>query len=316
MTAQKLPTPCPKRRPRSRTYPTQQLRSASALAGMLLAATVVVPNAHAQDDGNPFAAASGGQAVEFAPGAPHQTFEITAGGETDSRPFSPGTGWNSECRGFINPATPHFRIQYTRTRPIDETVPFQIRVTSEKDTALIVRKPDGSFSCTDDIDGVNPQMGWGGSADVSGEYLVWVTAYRPLEDTTSATTVPASVTIGGEPYEPIPEPVERDRGLERNMLREARELAETYEWEASVEYVIIVSDSWRYENHPISGRVVRRHRIGNAVTQKPGYCTVTIVNYSEPAVGRRFDARAANVHFTGNTRVDCAEVERVRRTLR
>lgn len=91
---------------------------------------------------------------------PH-SIELTAGGTTDVSQVQ------SACIGFVAR-----RADYTlRYRKGEETL--FISATSDADTTLVVRAPNGSYSCDDDSGGgLNPVVRF--DAPASGRYQIWV----------------------------------------------------------------------------------------------------------------------------------------------
>lgn len=100
------------------------------------------------------------------------TVEVTAGGGT-ANPIS-GAG----CVGYIAAGQPDVNVQYTAGSTWD----LAFGVDSGSDTALLIRSPDGRWSCNDDSDGLNPEILFENPR--SGTYHVWVATYG--EETVSA----------------------------------------------------------------------------------------------------------------------------------
>jgi hypothetical protein len=89
---------------------------------------------------------------------------VNAGGEVEA------TRANEACAGFIA-ARPSFTLRYTSGE-----YPLYISATSDADTTIVVRAPDGSWSCDDDSAGnLNPVVSW--ESPRSGRYQIWVGRY-------------------------------------------------------------------------------------------------------------------------------------------
>ncbi len=91
---------------------------------------------------------------------PHMV-EIVAGGEEDAGLIG------STCTGYVAVA-PDYNLDFA-----SGALPLTFSVTSESDTTLVVRAPDGTFHCNDDSGGsLNPRVSF--SQPQSGTYNVWV----------------------------------------------------------------------------------------------------------------------------------------------
>lgn len=91
---------------------------------------------------------------------PHDV-ELTAGGAVDASTV------NANCIGRIAN-----RADYT-LRYRDGDLPLIISVTSEADTTLVVRAPNGQWFCNDDSNGtLNPSVRW--EDPLRGRYQIWV----------------------------------------------------------------------------------------------------------------------------------------------
>ncbi|MBC7812413.1 MAG: DUF3105 domain-containing protein [Burkholderiales bacterium] len=73
---------------------------------------------------------------------------------------------NPECGGYVL-SLPDFRLDW-----VEAPASLRIFFTSEGDTTLIVRDPNGQFLCNNDFDGVNPTV----EIDMmtAGPYAIWV----------------------------------------------------------------------------------------------------------------------------------------------
>ena len=87
----------------------------------------------------------------------------TSGGQISASSLGP------DCRGWIAPAPDHILNLETATRF------FRIFASSDSDTTLVVRAPDGRWYCDDDTYGLNPAVE--GESWTSGRYLIWVGSY-------------------------------------------------------------------------------------------------------------------------------------------
>ena len=85
---------------------------------------------------------------------------VLAGGRIDASAVSP------ECRGFITPR-PTAMVDYTAGK-----FSLYVSASSTADTTLLVRDPKGKYSCSDDVDGLNPYLTFEDPA--SGSYRIWV----------------------------------------------------------------------------------------------------------------------------------------------
>ena len=92
-----------------------------------------------------------------------QTTSGTTRGTIDASNFAPN------CSGFVG-APPDHALVLRGAEPW-----MRIYVTSPIDTTLVVRRPDGSWLCSDDAFGRNPALD---GAFPAGRYLVWVGAYH------------------------------------------------------------------------------------------------------------------------------------------
>ncbi len=76
---------------------------------------------------------------------------------------------NPSCAGFVSARPDHlFNASGSFTN-------LRILVSSSSDTTLVVRRPDGTFSCNDDADGTNPEVS---GAFQPGQYRIWVGSYQ------------------------------------------------------------------------------------------------------------------------------------------
>lgn len=110
--------------------------------------------------------AGSGQGFSLAPGfvPDPQTATGTAGGLTDASSLGPG------CRGFIA-ATPNHVL--TATAPFPNLI---IAVNGgSADLTLVVQRPDGSYLCNDDADGLHPMVS---GPFAAGEHRIFIGSYN------------------------------------------------------------------------------------------------------------------------------------------
>ncbi|MCG8468951.1 MAG: serine protease [Gemmatimonadetes bacterium] len=94
-----------------------------------------------------------------------RVFEIVGGGSVDAS-YLPG-----ECIGYAAQA-PDVRVQWTGSTDL-----LRIFFTAESgaDASLLVNLPDGSWSCNDDANGLDPEVTL--SNPTEGQYDIWVGSY-------------------------------------------------------------------------------------------------------------------------------------------
>ena len=112
------------------------------------------------------AASGGGESFNLAPGFMPDPATATgnAGGLTDASTL------NSECRGYIA-ATPNHIL--TATAPFTN---LRIAVNGgSTDVTLVVQRPDGSFLCNDDFEGLNPLVE---GPFAAGEHRIYICTYN------------------------------------------------------------------------------------------------------------------------------------------
>jgi len=103
---------------------------------------------------------------------PHAT-TVNAGGAYDASQIS------EECCGFIDT-----RASFTLRYRADE-LPLYISATSDADTTIVVRAPDGTYKCDDDSAGnLNPIVSW--ETPRSGRYQIWVGRFGVESETAPA----------------------------------------------------------------------------------------------------------------------------------
>ena len=87
----------------------------------------------------------------------------TSGGSVNA------TSVNPSCRGWIARVPDHL---FTASGAFNN---LRVMVNSAQDTTLVVRKPDGTFVCDDDSEGMNPMVT---GSFPPGQYRVWVGSYQ------------------------------------------------------------------------------------------------------------------------------------------
>jgi hypothetical protein len=117
-----------------------------------------------------------GQVQLRSPTAPDPyTVTVTAGGPIDS------TRADDECNAGFIAARPSFSLRYTAGE-----LPLYIGATSDADTTIAVRAPNGEWSCNDDSEGsLNPLVSW--EDPRSGRYQIWVGRFGAENETANAT---------------------------------------------------------------------------------------------------------------------------------
>jgi hypothetical protein len=103
---------------------------------------------------------------------PHNV-TLNAGGAIDASRASEG------CVGYVD-RRPSFTLRYTAG-----DFPLYIGAISDADTTIVVRAPNGSWSCDDDSGGaLNPLVSWEDPA--SGRYQIWVGRFGAQDETAPA----------------------------------------------------------------------------------------------------------------------------------
>ncbi len=77
------------------------------------------------------------------------------------------------CRGWITPQ-PDTALILLGMSPW-----FRVYVTSNADTTLVIRRPDGLIQCADDTFGLNPAIE---GTFIPGRYAIWVGSYNQGEN--------------------------------------------------------------------------------------------------------------------------------------
>lgn len=139
------------------------LRMAFLLLPILTAGCVSAPLAVFPDARLPPTSA----AVAHSPAQP-QTVNVMAGGTI------PAAVVDATCRGYVREA-PDLTIDNATLAGI---IPLRIHATASSDTTLLVRAPDGTWTCDDNGGGgLDPAIRINGP--VNGQYDVWVGTFSP-----------------------------------------------------------------------------------------------------------------------------------------
>lgn len=120
----------------------------------------------------------------------------SAGGPTDA------SSLDAQCRGHVG-IIPSHTLQVSGAMPM-----LRIMAASDQDTTLVVRRPDGTYACNDDSDGLNPAVDL---ANVQpGAYNVFVGTYAPnasasyqLGLTTNPSITPSTMMMPPTPPPPL-----------------------------------------------------------------------------------------------------------------
>jgi hypothetical protein len=103
---------------------------------------------------------------------PHNV-TLNAGGAYDASQLG------DNCSGYIA-TRPSFSLRYRAGE-----LPLYIGAVANGDTTLVVRAPNGSWSCDDDSGGnLNPLVSW--ESPASGRYQIWVGRFGVQNETTPA----------------------------------------------------------------------------------------------------------------------------------
>jgi hypothetical protein len=108
--------------------------------------------------------------INLAAGFPDDPYDVSvsSGGSLDA------TSIGEPCRGYVASA-PDVRLNYS-----SGSLPLYIYATSESDTTLVVRAPDGLWYCDDDSNGgLNPQVTF--LKPQGGQYDIWVGTYASAD---------------------------------------------------------------------------------------------------------------------------------------
>lgn len=126
--------------------------------------------------------------ADFAPD-PHSV-TVAAGGAIEA------TRANESCNAGFIPQRASYSLRYTAG-----DFPLYIYATSDSDTTLAVRAPNGTWVCDDDSGGnLNPLVSF--ASPTSGRYQIWVGRFGAQDETASAVL---SISEVGGPQTPTAE---------------------------------------------------------------------------------------------------------------
>jgi hypothetical protein len=109
------------------------------------------------------------------------TFEVVSGGGEDASDLG------GSCVGAIA-SSPDVVVNFRSNGG-----PLSFGVYSDGDTTLVINDPNGSYHCSDDVEGLNPAFGWDSAP--SGRYDIWVGA---IGQPASATLVVTEGSVFGD----------------------------------------------------------------------------------------------------------------------
>ncbi|MFK7159474.1 hypothetical protein V6U78_00295 [Marinospirillum sp. MEB164] len=199
--------------------------------------------------------------------------EIRAGGSTGL--FGAGQG----CTGYVNADTPDITLDYQAG-----SLPLHIHASSERDTTLVVRAPNGDFFCNDDAIGLDPVVDI--RTPETGRYAIWVGTFSQ-----SAMGTPARVAIS-----------EMDP-----RRRQQAAAAEALNWESSATAeTLSLRAGFTPDPRLIELNAGGQHRVSSSM----GYGCVGNVNASAPDVTLNYTAGASALHFRADSRADTTLVIR------
>lgn len=93
---------------------------------------------------------------------PHEV-RVVAGGELDAA----AAGLGRDCIGWIDVERADVTLTYTPGQ-----FPLYLSATSQADTTIVVRDPQGAWHCNDDMVGLDPGVVL--QRPAAGEYRIWV----------------------------------------------------------------------------------------------------------------------------------------------
>ena len=77
--------------------------------------------------------------------------------------------WNPTCSGWVSQTPDHIFVSSTAFANL------RFIINSTQDTTLVLQKPDGTYLCADDTEGLNPIVQ---GAFPAGTYKVWIGSYE------------------------------------------------------------------------------------------------------------------------------------------
>ena len=155
------------------------------MARALLLSLLLAPLAAAQ----PMAPDAAPAAGTLSPGAEPAELELTVRAETEV----PVDG----CVGFVAPSAPDAVVEW-------DGGDLRVWTRAPFDATLAVHRPDGTWACDDDTEGVSPVVQIGGAT--AGRYAVWLGSFSPEPMGASATLFagtpppPPVLETGAEPF--------------------------------------------------------------------------------------------------------------------
>jgi len=130
-----------------------------------------------------------GGAPNFRAAPSYGTIDLSAGFSPDPYVRSISAGGRdevslggSDCSGYIQASAPDLDLNYTAG-----SYPLHIYAKSGTDVTLVVNLPDGSWLCSDDVDGTNPAISL--NRPQSGNYNIWIGTYQPSGNPLPESTV-------------------------------------------------------------------------------------------------------------------------------
>jgi hypothetical protein len=134
-----------------------------------------------------------------------------------------------ECPGFYS-AAPSFNLNYDGDGPLF----VYARTAGDDDLTLAINKPDGTWECNDDAEGLNPGLRF--DSPMAGLYSIWVGSFRSRARTEQApsATLFLSPTTGPDPAAMMDDdihidPIDFAEGYSggEDLMREAQPVAGT-----------------------------------------------------------------------------------------
>ena len=140
--------------------------SLSATIASVILLLFAAVSASAQDGLNPAGAPRYGRQTLAAGFSPSPfTYDAVSGGDINVKSLNLG----DNCLGYAA-SDPDFAIELS-----DSFSRITFLIASEEDTTLIINLPNGSWSCNDDSNGLNPALVYHDAAP--GPYQIWIGSY-------------------------------------------------------------------------------------------------------------------------------------------
>ncbi len=154
--------------------------------------------------------ADAGATTALDPAAPATSGQARLGSTwtPDPREIQVATGTDvtmEECPGFYS-AAPSYNLNYDGDGPLFVFA----RTSGDDDLTLAVNMPDGTWSCNDDAEGLNPGLRF--DRPIAGLYGIWVGSFRSRARTEAApvATLLLSAVTGPDPAQMIDEDMHVD----------------------------------------------------------------------------------------------------------